>query len=135
MSLILFVSIFFLAILIGMGIMGTYRQTVKCKIREMECTITYKNRTLYVTASRELRIPSYKRKGCFEFIYIPVGRGDEGVKQIENFMHRYRTSILAKRLFNFSAKNNPVGLWQFDPEYANELVEIQHKLHCFCKMK
>lgn len=135
MNIILFACLFFLAVLIGTAIMGTYKRTVKCKTRGLEFTITYKNRTLYITGSREIRIPSYKRKGTYEFITIPVGRGQEGVTQIENFMHRYRTSMLARRLFNFSAKRNPVALWQFDPEYAKELVEIQHKLHCFCKMK
>ncbi|AEV89746.1 hypothetical protein OBP_309 [Pseudomonas phage OBP] len=135
MNVILFGGLFIMAVLIGTVIMGTYKRTVKCKTRGHEFTITYKDRTLYITASREKRIPSYKRVGSFEFITIPVGRGHEGITQIENFMQRYRTSILAKGLFNFSAKRHPIKLFQFDPEYARELVEIQHKLHCFCKMK
>lgn len=135
MNVILFGVLFFLAVIIGSIINGTLKKTVKCKDDGMEFTITYDNRILYITASRELRIPSYTRKGSFEFITVPVGRGKEGINQIETFMQRVKVSILVKQLFHFSARHNPIGLWQFDPKHANELKEIQHKLLCFCKME
>lgn len=133
-DIILILMLFAISTWLGSIIMGIRKVRCFCKLNNMLFTIYYGNRILYVIGDRKVRMPSYSRKRNIEEIRIPIGRERETAQQVEAFFINSRnTSILSKRLFNFSARGNPVSLIQYDPDCAKELVDIQNKLNIFVR--
>lgn len=106
---------------------------VKCKQVGDTFTIMYRHRVIYVVADATVRIPSYKRSGDFEFITLPVGCGYDSAAQAEHFISRYKTTYLARFLFDFTNMKEPIWLIQYDPECSKKLSEIQMKLLSFIR--
>lgn len=124
-----------LALITSLGTLmtGLKKPKIKCSQLEDTFTIVYRRRTIYVTATLKDRIPSYIRKGDYEFITLPVGAGSESVKRAEHFVSRAKTTYLVRYLFDFSNIKEPIWLFQYDPENAKALSEIQWKLLSFIR--
>ncbi|QYN80083.1 hypothetical protein PQD71_gp243 [Kosakonia phage Kc263] len=118
---------------VGMHLDGSAKPSVKCKQAGDTFTITYRDRTIYVVADPNVRLPSYKRDGTFEFITLPSGHGRASVAQAEHFISRSKTTYLARFLFDFTNRKEPIWLIQYDPESSKKLSEIQLKLVSFIR--
>lgn len=133
-NVLLVIVVFLGMCFIGYIISGTKRECVKCKEVGTEMVISYRGRTVYVILDRNCRIPAYRRKGSYEFLTVPAGKGSTTVEQMEHWVTRARPSLLVRGLFRFSQLSHPVELLRFDPEYGNELSTIQQKLYSFLRM-
>lgn len=132
----IFLMLFVISVWLGTIISSTRKPKCTCEIRDTTIIIYYGKRILYVVGDLKVRLPSYTRTKNVENIVIPLGRGIETAQQVESFFRSsVNTSILSKRLFNFSARAHPILLMQYDPACAKELVEIQAKLNAFVRMK
>lgn len=127
-------TLFLLVCYAGYVISGTKRARVKCVVVGKELVIEYKRRTIYVTLDKGTRIPTYRRKGSFEYITVPNGTGKEVVEQMEHWADRSRPSLLVKALFKFSQLSHPVDLLRFDPAYGRELSKVQQELYNFIRL-
>lgn len=129
MNILLFGGIFVVCVIVGYFIAGDKKAKVRCDINGGLFTISYRDRTIYVTNDGMRN--SYKRSGDFEYINVVIGWDEESIVEVEEFIERSRTSILVRELFRFSAGNEPKLLMFFDPAHCKELVQVHQKLKAF----
>lgn len=129
MNYVLFVFLFAVTCYLTYIMTGQRKDKVKCKTHPDLFVITYKERTIYISAKEEEF--SYRRNGNLEFIDVVIGWEEESLQDVEDFITKARTSILVQELFRFSAGNEPKMLMFFDPINSKELVEIHNKLKAF----
>lgn len=130
MNILLYLFLFMGATILGHLIYSERKARVKSVRSGNTFRIFYDNRTIEVILDPKIRIPSYSWVGKAERIVVPKIYGN--VKQIELFMTRYKTSMLADALFRFSERNS-MAIVRLDPVNAKKLIDIQLRLKCFIK--
>lgn len=129
MNILLGLLLFLGATYLGHLIYNDRKMCVKYRTTGNIFIITYGKRVINIELREEIRIPSYSRSKDVECIVVPKRTGN--LKQIENFMTRYKTSILAEAMFRFSESAHALPILRYDPVQAKKLIDVQIKLKCF----
>lgn len=129
MNILLVLFLFLGATYLGHLIYNDRKMCVKYRISGNIFVITYGKRIINIELREGLRIPSYSRSKDVETIVVPKRAGN--LLQIENFITRYKTSVLAESMFRFSESAHALPILRYDPVQAKKLIEVQIKLKCF----
>lgn len=129
MNILLGLLLFLGATYLGHLIYNDRKMCVKYRTSGNIFVITYGKRIINIELREELRIPSYSRSKDVETIVVPKRAGN--LLQIENFITRYKTSVLAESIFRFSESAHALPILRYDPVQAKKLIEVQIKLKCF----